>query len=252
MYIYHIFFIHSSIGGHWVCFHILAIVDNATVNLGCIYLFKLVFLFSLGKYTEVKLLDLMAVMFLPFLRNLYIVFHSGCANLQSHHWCIQFSSVTQSCPTLCDSMDSRLPCPSPAPYSNSCPSSQWCHPTISSSVIPFSSCLQSFPASGSFPMSQFSSGGQSIGVLASVLPINILDWFPLGWTGWISLQSRGLSRVFSNTTVQKHQFFSTQLFFIVQHSHPYTTTGKSIALTRQTFVDKVMSVLFKISCLVWS
>ena len=94
------------------------------------------------------------------------------------------------------------------------PSSRWCHPTISSSVVPFSSCLQSFPASRSFPMSRlFASGGLSIGVLAStsVLPMNIQDWFPLGWTGWLSLQSQGLSRVFSNTTVQKHQFFSTQL-----------------------------------------
>ena len=108
------------------------------------------------------------------------------------------------------------PCPSPTPrvYSNSCPLSQWCHPTVSSSVFPFSSCLQSFPASQSFQMSQFFvSGGQSIGVSAStsVLPMNIQDWFPLGWTGWISLQSKGLSRVFSNTTVQKHQFFSVQL-----------------------------------------
>ena len=97
---------------------------------------------------------------------------------------------------------------------NSCPLSQWCHPTILSSVIPFSSHLQSFPASGSFPMSQyFSSGSQSIGVSAStsVLPMNTQDWSPLGWTGWISVQSKGLSRVFSNTTVQKHQFFSTQL-----------------------------------------
>ena len=128
----------------------------------------------------------------------------------------QFSSVAQSCPTLCDPMDcSRLPCPSPAPgvYSNSCPSSQWCHPTISSSVITFS-CLQSFPASGSFPMSQyFASSGQSIGVSASasVLPMNIQDWFPLGLTSWISLQTKVLSRVFSSTTVQKHQFLSTQL-----------------------------------------
>ena len=103
----------------------------------------------------------------------------------------------------------RLPCPSPAPRacSNSCPSSWWCHPTISSSVIPFFSCLPSFPASGYFPMNQFfASGGQSIGASASasVLPMNIQDWFPLGWTGLISLQSKGLSRVFSNTTVQKH------------------------------------------------
>ena len=110
----------------------------------------------------------------------------------------------------------RPPCPSPTPrvYPNPRPSSRWCHPAISSSVVPFSSCLQSFPASGSFPMSQlFASGGQSIGVSAStsVLPMNTQDWSPLGWTGWISLQSKGLSGVFSNTTVHKHQFFSAQL-----------------------------------------
>ena len=110
----------------------------------------------------------------------------------------------------------RLPRPSPTPgaYSNSYSSSQWCHPTISSLVVPYSTCLQSFPASGSFPMSQFfTSGGQSIGVSASasIFPMNIQDWFPLGLTGLISLQSKGLSKVFSITTVQKHQFFSTQL-----------------------------------------
>ena len=110
----------------------------------------------------------------------------------------------------------RPPCPPPTPrdYSNSCPLSQWCHPAISSSVIPFSSHLQSLPTSGSFQISQlFASGGQSIGVSAStsVLPMNVQDWSPLGWTGWISLQSKGLSGVFSNTTVQKHQFFGTQL-----------------------------------------
>ena len=120
----------------------------------------------------------------------------------------------------------RLPCPSSTPraYSNSCPSSWWCHPTISSSVVSFSSCLQSFPASGSFQMNQFfASGSQSIGVSASasVLPMNIQDWFSLGWTGWISLQSKGLSRVFSNTTVQKHQFFSTQLS-LRSNSHIHT------------------------------
>ena len=131
---------------------------------------------------------------------------------------IHFSSVAQSCPTFCNPMDCSM---SDLPghhltlgvYSNSFPLSQWYHPTISSSVIPFSSRLQFFPVSGSFQMSQlFASGGQSIGVSASasVLPINIQDWFPLGWTGWISLQSRGLSRVFSNTTVQKDQFFSAQ------------------------------------------
>jgi len=110
----------------------------------------------------------------------------------------------------------RLPCPSPTPgvYSNSCPLSRWCHPTISSSVAPFSSHLQSFSASGSFPMSQFfASGGQSIGVSAStsVLPMNIQDWFPIGWTGWISLLSKGLSRLLSNTTIQNYQFFPAQL-----------------------------------------
>ena len=110
----------------------------------------------------------------------------------------------------------RLPCPSPTPRacSNSCPLSWWCYPTISSSVILFFSCLQSFPASGSFPTSQFfASGGQTIGASASasVLPMNIQDWFPLGLTGWISLQSKWLSKVFSNTTIRKHQFFTTQL-----------------------------------------
>ena len=113
---------------------------------------------------------------------------------------------------------SRPPYPSPTPgvHSNSCPSSRWCHPTISSSAIPFSSCLQSFPASGSFPNSQvFTSGGQSIGAssLASVLPVNIQGWFPLGLIGLTSLQSKELSRVFSNITVQKHQFFSTQPWY---------------------------------------
>ena len=133
-----------------------------------------------------------------------------------------FSSVQFSHSVVSDSVrphepqHGRPPYPPPTPgvHPNPCPSSRWCHPTISSSVIPFSSCLQSFPASESFPMSQlFAWGGQSIGVSAStsVLPMNIQDWFPLGWTGCISLQSKGLSRVFSNTTVQKHQFFVTQL-----------------------------------------
>ena len=119
---------------------------------------------------------------------------------------------------LCKPMElqhARLPSPSPSPRicSNSFPWNQWCHPTISSSFVPFSSHLQSFPTSGSFPMSQFfTSGGQSIGVSASAstLPMNTQDWSPLGWTGWISLQSKGLSRVFSNTTVQKQQFFGAQ------------------------------------------
>ena len=133
----------------------------------------------------------------------------------------QFSSI-QSLSRVCHfatpwTEHARPPCPSPIPgvYSNSCPLSWWCHPNISASVIPFSSHLQSFPASGSFPMSQFfTSGGQSIRVSTStsVLPMNIQNWFPLGWTGLISLQSKRLSRVFSNIIVQKHQFFSTQFF----------------------------------------
>ena len=133
-----------------------------------------------------------------------------------------YTSVQFSHPVVSDSLwphkskHARPPCPSPTPgvYSNSCPLSQWCHPTISSSVVPFSSCPQSLPASGFFLMNQFFiSGGQSIIVStsASVLPMNIQDWFPLGWSGWISLKSKELSRVFSNTTVQKHQFFSPQL-----------------------------------------
>ena len=127
------------------------------------------------------------------------------------------------------------------------PLSRWWHPTVTFSVVPFSSCLQSFPASGSFPMSQFfASGGQSIGVSASasVLPMNIQDWFPLGWTGWISLQSKGLSRVVSNTTVWKHKFSSTQpSLWSDSHIHTWLLE-KTIALTRWTFVGKVISLLF--------
>ena len=131
---------------------------------------------------------------------------------------VQFScSVVSDSLRPHESQHARPPCPSPSPgvHTNSCPSSRWCHSAISSSVVPFSSCLQSLTASGSFPTSQlFTWGGQSIGVsaLASVLPISpkYSAWFPLGWTGWISLQSKGLSRVFSNTTVQKHQFFGAQ------------------------------------------
>ena len=132
-------------------------------------------------------------------------------------WNIQFGSINQSCLTVTPWIEhARPPGPSPTPkfHSNSCPSSWWCYPAISSSVTPFSSCPQSLPASESFPMNQlFAWGGQSIGVsaLASILPKNTQDWSSLGWTGWIPLQSKGLSRVFSNTTVQKHQFFSAQL-----------------------------------------
>ena len=132
------------------------------------------------------------------------------------HSSVQFSrSVVSDSLQPHESQHARPPCPSPTPgvYPNSCPSSQWCHPAISSSVVPFSSCPQSLPASESFPMSQlFTWGGQSIGVSASAsaLPVNTQGWSS-EWTGWISLQSKGLSRVFSNTTVQKHQFFGAQL-----------------------------------------
>ena len=162
---------------------------------------------------------------LPFLN---LVCPSGCSRFMycwSLAWrilSITFSSVQFSCSVMSDCLwpqepqHARPPCPSPTTgvHPNLCPFSRWCHPTISSSVIPFSSCPQSFPASGSFPTSQlFASGGQSIGVsaLTSVLPMNIQDWFTLGLTYWISLQSKGLSRVFSNITVQKLLFFGTQL-----------------------------------------
>ena len=140
---------------------------------------------------------------------------------------VQFSrSVVSDSLRPHEPQHTRLPCPSPTPgvHSNPCTLSWWWHPTISSSVIPFSSCPQSFPASGSFQMSQlFASGGQSTGVSAStsLLPMNTQDWSPLGWTGWISLQSKGLSIVFSNTTVQKHQFFCAQLS-LWSNSHTHT------------------------------
>ena len=141
----------------------------------------------------------------------------------------------------------RLPCTSPTPgaCSNSCPLSWWCHPAISSSVIPLSSWLQSLPASGSFPMSKFfASGGHSIGASASVLPMNFQDWFSLALTGLISLLSKGFSRVFSNTTVQKHQFFGSHLS-LWSNSHIDTwLQKKNIALTGWTFVSKAMSLLF--------
>ena len=137
-----------------------------------------------------------------------VLLMSPCLSFQRCSLTFHFSSVVSDSLRPHGLQNTRLPCPSPTPgaYSNSCPSSRWCHPTISSSVAPISSCLQSFPASGSFQMNQFfTSGGQSIRASAStsVLQMNIQDWFPLGWTGWISLQSKGLSRVFSNTTVQK-------------------------------------------------
>ena len=160
---------------------------------------------------------------------------------------VQFSSVMSYSLWLCGLQHARPPCSSPTlgVYSNSCPLSQWCHPTISSSVIPFF-YLQSFPASGSFQMSQFfTSSGQSIGVSASasVLPMNIQGWFSLGWTGWISLLSKGLLRVLQHHS-SKASILWCSAFFIVQLSHPYMTPGKTKALTRWTFVGKVMSLCF--------
>ena len=163
---------------------------------------------------------------------------------------VQFSrSVVSNSFRPHESQHARPPCPSPTPgdYSHSCPLSWWCHPTISFSIIPFSSHLQSFPASGSFPMSQlFASGGQSIGVSASasVPSVNTQDWSPLGWTGWISLQSKGLSGAFFSTTFRKYQFFSTLPSLWSNSIYLYMTTGKTIALTMWTFVNKVMSLVF--------
>ena len=144
----------------------------------------------------------------------------------------------------------RPPCPSQTPgvYPNPGPSSCWCHPAISSSVVLFSSCLQSFPASGSFPMSQLSAwDGQNIGVSVStsVLPMNTQDWSPLGWTGWISFQSKGLKSLLQHHS-PKASILLWSAFFTVQLSHPYMTTGKTIALTRWTFVGKVMFLLLNI------
>ena len=158
-----------------------------------------------------------------------------------------FSSVQSSRSVMSDSLrphesqHARPPCPSPTPrvHSNSCSLSRWCHPAISSSVVPFSSCPQSLPASRSFPMSQlFAWSGQSIGVSvsASVLPMNTQDWSPLGWTGWISLQSKGLSKVLSNTTAQKHQFFSAQ-FSSQSNSHIHTRPLEKHLVNKHCFQD---------------
>ena len=165
--------------------------------------------------------------------------------------CCCYWSVTKSCPTLwpreLQHARPSYPSLSPRVCSNSCQLSWWSHPTISSSPAAFSFCLQSFPASGSFPMSRlFASGGQSIGASSSVsvLPGNIQDLFPLGLTSLISLQSKGLSRVFSNTTVQKHQFFGAQPS-LWSNSHIHTwLQKKTIPLTVQIFVSKVMSLLW--------
>ena len=149
---------------------------------------------------------------------------------------IQFSSVAQSCPTLCDPMHARPPCPSPTPgvHSDSRPLSQWCQQAISSSVVPFSSCPQSLPASKSFPMSQLVAwGGQTTGVsaLASFLPKKSQGWSPSEWTGWISLQSKGLSSLLQHHS-SNASILRCSAFFTVQLWHPYMMTGKTIALTR--------------------
>ena len=162
-----------------------------------------------------------------------------------------FSSVQFSHSVVSNSLrphelqHARPPCPLPTPGVRSCPSSQWCHPAISSSVVPFSSCPQTLLASQSFPMSQlFAWGGQSIGIsaLASVLPMNTQVWSPLEWIGWISLQSKGLISLLQHHS-SKASILQRSAFFTVQLSHPHMTTGKTIALTRQTFVGKVMSLL---------
>ena len=163
-------------------------------------------------------------------------------SLQCAQDSVQFSHSVVSHPLRPHGLHHARP-PCPGVYSNSCPLSWWCHTTISSSVVPFSSRLQSFPVPGSFPMNQFfTSGGRSIGISASssVLPMNIQDWFPLGWTGWISLQSKSLLQQHSS----KPSILQCSAFFMVQLSHPYMNTGKTIALTRWTFVGKVMSLLF--------
>ena len=196
-------------------------------NLYLFSLYSTVFEICNRKYKRELQID--SVKRILFFKNL------NSLNKKKSAWA-QFSSVTQLCPTLCHPMDcmdctlwmdredcqASLSITNSQSCSNSSPSSQWCHPTISSCVVPFSSCLQSFPASGSFPMSQFfASGGQNIGASASVLSMNIQDWIPLRLTGLISLQSKGLSRVFSNTTVQKYPVFSAQLSLWF-NSHIYT------------------------------
>ena len=172
---------------------------------------------------------------------------------QTYSISLQFSSVQFSHSVMSDSLQphepqhAMPPCPSPTPraYSSSCSLSGWCHPTISYCVVPFSSCPQSFPALGSFQMSQlFASGGQSIGVSpsTSVFPVNTQDWSPLGWTGCIFLLSKGLKGLFQHRS-SKASVLQHSAFFIVQLSHPYMTTGKTVDLTRCTFVGKVMSLL---------
>ena len=185
-----IFYIHFSVDGHLGCFHVLAIVNSAAMNTGVHIFFGAIF-FSRYIYVYAQEWDYW------FISSVQSLSH---VRLFATPW----TAAPRASLTITNSWR----------YSNSCPLCRWYHPTISCSVIPFSSCLQSFPASGSFQKSQFfSSGGQSIGAWASasVLPMNTQDWSPLQWTGWISLQSGRLWTVFSNTTVQRHQFFGAQL-----------------------------------------
>ena len=216
----------------------------------CKYHFQIPISMILARYAEEGLLDHI-VGYLWFFWEPCILFSIVAA---SFYISVQFSSVQFHRSVVSNSLrphesqHARPPCPSPTPgvYSKSCPSSQWCHPAISSSVVPFSSCSQSLPASGSFPVSQlFTWGGQSIGVpaSASVLSVNIQDWSPVGWTGWISLQSKGLSSLLQHHS-SKASILQRSDFFTVQLSHPYMTTGKTIVLTRRTFVGKVTSLLF--------
>ena len=186
----------------------------------------------------------------------YILFIHSSVDPSVGTWSVQFSSVAQSCPTLCDPMDRRPPCPSPTPgvHPNPCPFSWWCHPTISSSVVPFSTCPQSFPASGSFPMSQlFASAGQSNGSFSfNISPSNEhpgLISFRMDWLGLLTVQGTLKSLLQHHNS--KASILPCSTFFIVQLSHPYMTTGKTIALTRRTFVNKVMSLCFLICCLGW-
>ena len=190
-----------------------------------IYLFSFSYSFPLWFNSTLNIIPCAIQRMGPCLSILYIQFSPSVVSdsLQPHEF-----------------QHTRPPCPSPTPgvYSNSCPLSWWCHPAISSFVVPFSSCPQSLPASGSFQMSQlFAWGGQSIGVSASVsvLPMNTQDWSPLGGTGWISLQPTGLSRVLSNTIVQKHRFFNAQAFFTVQLSHLYMCITSLLIPSSQSF-----------------
>ena len=228
VFIYWIFLIYLSIYKHLGCFHLLATMNQAAMKMSVqISLWDSIFI-SFNGYSELELLDHVVNFIFNYLNNaiLFSIAVAPFYNPTNSLWEFQFfcshESVQFSHSVVSDSLrphelqHTRPPSPSPTPgvHPNPCPLSRWCHPTISSSVVPFSSCPQSFPASGSFQMSQlFTSGSQRIGVSAStsVLPMNTQDWSPLGWTGWISFQSKGLSGIFSTTIIQKHQFFCTQL-----------------------------------------